>query len=95
MNSLLTVGALHIFSSLPYVFGIPGIVFYGVESEIRRNLRLQAQESELRDGICFPPLSGQLHQLFNIFMILYSRLLDKAPEEARIMLLISDMMKYF
>lgn len=57
-------------------------------------LRLQAQENELRMESAFLRSQINPHQLFNTFTVLYSRLLDKAPEEAKIMLLISDMMEY-
>jgi two-component system LytT family sensor kinase len=71
---------------------------YSLLQELKANseeiLRLQAQENELRMESAFLRSQVNPHQLFNTFTVLYSRLLEKAPEEAKIMLLISDMMEY-
>ncbi|PSK90809.1 sensor histidine kinase [Taibaiella chishuiensis] len=65
-----------------------------LEARNQEILRLQAQENELRMEGAFLRSQVNPHQLFNTFTVLYSRLLSKAPEEAKIMLLISDMMEY-
>jgi two-component system LytT family sensor kinase len=65
-----------------------------LKAQSQEILRLQAQENELRMESAFLRSQVNPHQLFNTFTVLYSRLLDKAPEEAKIMLLISDMMEY-
>jgi len=71
---------------------------YSLLQELRARseeiLKLQAQENELRMESAFLRSQVNPHQLFNTFTVLYSRLLDKAPEEAKTILLLSDMMEY-
>lgn len=64
------------------------------EAREQEVLKLKAQENELRMETAFLRAQVNPHHLFNTLTVIYGRLLNKAPEEAKTILLLSDMMEY-